>query len=457
VLLLASFASLPLRAFDGLLLQSITNPAPAINDFFGYSVAGLGLDRLIIGSYNHSTGALEDGVAYLFNIDGTHLVTFTNPTPAVADSFGYSVAAVGIDCVLIGALNDGTSSPYSGAAYLFSTNGTLLRTFTKPGPTNYANFGCCLSGVGPDKILIGAQNDCTGATNTGAVYLFGTNGSLLTVFTNPIPAAEAHFGCQVAVMGTDRVLIGASHADLGAKDGGAAYLFSINGSLLTTFTNPIPTAGDNFGEAVAVLGLDKVAIGVPLADRGEVDSGAVYVYRTNGTLLATIINPTSEAHEWFGASVIGIDANTVIIGSPRDNKGVARAGAAYLFSATGNLLTTITNPTPLADDYFGFSMAAVGSEKVLVGAFSDDTGSSGAGAAYLFTIPPLLSITLTFTNTAILDWPLTSVGYRVQQSTDATVTGSWNNITETINKSETRNFIVVPWSAQTKYYRLIRP
>src|SRR5437867_3147251 len=61
---------------------------------------------------------------------GFPLLTFTNPTPAVDDRFGYSVAAVGTDRVLIGAPLDDTGATNAGAAYLFSTNGALLATFT---------------------------------------------------------------------------------------------------------------------------------------------------------------------------------------------------------------------------------------------------------------------------------------------------------------------------------------
>lgn len=41
--------------------------------------------------------------------------TFTNPTPAIYDNFGWSLTAVGHDRVLIG-----TSTPQAGAAYLFA-------------------------------------------------------------------------------------------------------------------------------------------------------------------------------------------------------------------------------------------------------------------------------------------------------------------------------------------------
>lgn len=40
---------------------------------------------------------------------------------------------------------------------------------------------------------------------------------------------------------------------------------------------------------------------------------------------------------------------------------------------------TITNPTPATSDYFGYAVAAVGTDKALVGAYSDNTPSTVAG------------------------------------------------------------------------------
>jgi hypothetical protein len=159
------------------LLTTFTNPTPAIRDAFGFSVAAVGTDRILIGAYRDDTGATNAGAAYLFSINGTLLTTFTNPTPADFDIFGESVAAVGTDRVLIGAYQDDTGATNAGAAYLFSTNGTLLTTFTNPTPENFDDFGESVAAVGPDWILIGASEDDTGATDAGTAYLFTLNGA----------------------------------------------------------------------------------------------------------------------------------------------------------------------------------------------------------------------------------------------------------------------------------------
>jgi photosystem II stability/assembly factor-like uncharacterized protein len=369
---------------------TITNPTPAANDYFGNAVAAVGSDRVLIGAQSDDTGASDAGAAYLFSATGTLLTTFTNPTPAVGDNFGSSVAGVGSDRVLIGAPDDGTGAPDTGAAYLFSTNGTLLTTFTNPTPAVADRFGWSVAGVGSDRVLIGAYHYSTGAAGTGAAYLFSTNGTLLTTFTNPTPAAYDYFGYAVAGVGSDRVLIGAYLDDTGANNAGAAYLFSTNGTLLTTFTNPTPAANDSFGSAATAVGSDRVLIGAYQDDTGATDAGAAYLFSTNGTLLATFTNPTPAAIDYFGSAVAGVGSDRVLIGAWQDATAGSAAGAAYLFSTNGTLLTTFTNPAPSSGDYFGYAVTAVGSDRVLIGAYNVDIGANNAGAAYLFVLDAYL-------------------------------------------------------------------
>ena len=129
MILLLALVLLPGSAFaQGIsvpLLTTFTNPTPVASDFFGESVAAVGSNRVLIGAFADNTGASAAGAAYLFSANGTLLTTFTNPTPAVSDIFGISVAAVGSDRVLIGAYRDDTRATDAGAAYLFRINGTL--------------------------------------------------------------------------------------------------------------------------------------------------------------------------------------------------------------------------------------------------------------------------------------------------------------------------------------------
>ncbi len=366
---------------------TITNPTPAYDDRFGISLAAVGTDRVLVGASGDDTSASNAGAAYLYRTDGTLLTIFTNPAPAAGGGFGYAVAAVGTDRVLIGApdgapYND-TGASGVGAAYLFSANGALLTTFANPTPAKSNLFGSTVAAIGIDRVLIAAPSDFWGASNASAAYLFSTNGALLTAFTNPAPTAGDHFGVSIAAVGTNRVLIGADFADTWAGDSGTAYLFSTNGVLLMTFTNPTPADSDWFGCSVAAVGSDRVLIG---ASGDSTFTGAAYLFSTNGALLTTFVIPTPDLLELFGGYVAAMGNDRVLIGAPGDNAGGLDTGAAYLFRTNGALLASFINPTPADDDRFGASLAAVGSDRVLIGAYYDDTDAGEVGSAYLYSL-----------------------------------------------------------------------
>ena len=321
-----------------------------------------------------ATGALASS----FNLTQT----FANPTPAAGDFFGASALAIDGDRVLIGASFDDTGAADSGAVYLFDTNGTLLQTFLNPTPAANDLFGNSVA-IDGDNILITAFFDDAGGTDSGAAYLFDAiTGDLLHTFLNPNLRADDQFGSQVAIEG-NRILLSARADDTGTVDSGFAYLFDIDGNLLQTFANPTPDAGDFFGSAVGIEG-DNIVIGAFLDDTGATNSGAAYVFDANtGDLLHTLLNPSPEGHDTFG-NVLDISEGKIIIGAGRDNTAGRNTGLAYLFDAeTGDLLHTFANPTPEVDDFFGNKVAIEG-DLVLLSAAGDKMNGMYSGAAYLF-------------------------------------------------------------------------
>ena len=364
-------------------MTTIPNPSPATNDSFGYALAGAGADRVLIGAYQDDTGAGNSGAAYLFNTNGALLLTLTNPTPFSEDRFGASVAVVGGDRLLIGAYSDNTATADAGAAYLFDTNGTLLVTFTHPAAGNLDWFGYSVDAVGVETVVIGVPYDDPGGLNTGAACIFTTNGTWLATINNPSPTADDVFGFAVAGVGAQMVLVASHNDDTGAANAGSAYLFGTNGALVTTFNNPAPVANDYFGYAIAAVGANKVLIGAYGADTGADGAGVAYLFSTNGTRLNTFTNPFPAAGDSFGISVADLGSDKVLIGAYGDDTGEASAGVAYVFKSDGTLLATLTNPAPAVDDFFGYPVAAVGPDLVLIGANGDDSGATNSGTAYL--------------------------------------------------------------------------
>lgn len=359
---------------------------------------------------------------------------------------------------MIGAYNDNTGDDYAGAAYLFNTNGALLTTFTNPAPAYGDNFGFSVAAVGNDRVLIGAVSDNMVYNFSGTAYLFGTNGVLLTTFTNPTPASGEGFGCSVAAVGIDRVLIGASGEETYVYQGGAAYLFNTNGVLLTIFTNPTPAESDTFGWSVAAVEADRVLIGAPWDDTSATDAGVAYLFSTNGALLATFTNPTPAVGDLFGVSVAAVGADRVLIGANEDDTGALDAGAAYLFNTNGALLNTFTNPTPDVFDRFGNSVAVVGAAQVVIGASGDNTGDTYAGAAYLFSeIVPILTIRRTITNTLAVSWSSSLTGWMLQQNTNSVGLANWSNVIGTVQNDGATKTVIVNSSPGNRFYRLFKP
>jgi len=244
--------------------------------------------------------------------------------------------------------------------------------------TGYADAGA-LNGQ-PGTLLLDPKNITIGDTNAPLTELFNPN--------NP---TNNQFGYSVAAVGAD-ILVGDPGDDTKGTDAGAAYLFDGNdGSLSVGFINPdspANAAGDQFGFSVAGVG-SNVLIGAPGDDiGGESNVGSAYFFNLEEDQIQTLSNPTPQAEDQFGFSVAGVGSN-LLIGAPGDDhNGKTDAGAAYLFdSSNGSLLKDFFSFNSDNDGQFGYSVAGV-ENHVLVGAPGErvtiNNETKTAGAAYLF-------------------------------------------------------------------------
>ena len=69
---------------------------------------------------------------------------------------------------------------------------------------------------------------------------------------------------------------------------------------------------------------------------------------------------------------------------------------------------------------------------------------------------PLLNITLTATNTAVVSWPSPSAGWNLQQNTSLNTT-NWMAPSEPVLDNGTTKFITVNLPAGNRFYRLFKP
>ncbi|HMJ89039.1 MAG TPA: hypothetical protein VK530_04450, partial [Candidatus Acidoferrum sp.] len=115
------------------------------------------------------------------------------------------------------------------------------------------------------------------------------------------------------------------------------------------------------------------------------------------------------------------------------------------------LLLKIPNPSTNSD-LFATAMAAVTTDRVLIGARNTDP----AGAAYIFDLRPSLTVSKTETNTVSVSWPSAWTGWTLQRNTNL-ISTNWSAAPEPVSEDETVKSILVSTSASNGFYRLIRP
>lgn len=425
----------------------LRNPAPASADNFGTSV-GISGTRVIVSADLDDTGALSAGTVYAYDIGTatptvpTH--TLDNPSPAATDVFGRSVAISGT-LVLVGVKGDDTGATDAGSAYVFDLAGVTpavpVHTISNPTPAFDDDFGAA-TGISGTRVIIGAPNDHTAATNAGSAYLYDFSSGTPTVPTatlnQPGPSAGDRFGGAVAVSG-NRLVVGAdllnasplpvhvydlssatptvpaqsltnpgsSNNEFGTSvaisgtwvavgayeensSKGVVYVYDVASVTPTTpvfiLSNPTAAAA-RFGWAVSLSGT-RLAVGAP---NETIGTGRAYVYDLAGTTpttpVATLNNP-APTYNSFGSS-ISISGTRVVMGAPADATGASGAGSAYVFDIASvtptTPIATLNNPSPAPNDSFGESVSISGT-RVAVGAGSDDLGAINAGSVHVYDV-----------------------------------------------------------------------
>ena len=153
-------------------------------------------------------------------------------------------------------------------------------------------------------------------------------------------------------------------------------------------------AYDSFGYSVSLSPDGNTAlIGAHYEDAGATNTGAAYVFtRSNGTWSQQqkIQASDAQASDYFGYSVsLSSDGNTALVGAYGEDTGGPQTGAAYVFTRSNGTWTQqqkIQASDAEFDDRFGHSVSlSSDGNTALIGAHYEDTGASGAGAAYIFT------------------------------------------------------------------------
>jgi len=301
-------------------LQFSIGPSPAeVHAFFGRSVTAIGTNRFVATKLFTSL--------VVGNITVTNLGLST-----VASEPSLPLAAAGNGGFIAGSPGNDTNFVDSGAAFLYASNAVVLVTITNPSPALNDHFGFAVAGVGTDRLVIGAPQDDVGGTDAGIAYLYDLSGSLVRVVTNPAPSSSDRFGCAIAVVGVSNFLIGAD-GESGGR--GRAYLYNLAGDLVLTVTNPVNLTGARFGSGLTSLGTDRFVVGAYSNAVSGLIAGSAFVFDLQGVLIARLDNPEPESGEEFGLKMAGSPSGRLVIGVQLDDAFGENSGTAWLYESQG--------------------------------------------------------------------------------------------------------------------------
>jgi adhesin/invasin len=289
---------------SGNMLHEFDDPNSQTSDFFGNSVALSGTDVLIADS-----GA---GVVYRYAASGPYQSLQTYTPPSGYGGFA-QVAVSGNYVVLGGSFISQGLMVVGGTVFVVDTaTGTSLPI---QAPDMNPLFGSAVA-VSGNKILIADP----GFNGIGAAYVYTTSGQLVTSFTDPLAVNDGTFGDSVAISGNE-ALVGAPTY----LNDHQVYLFNLANNSRTTFTDPYNDSR-LFGQSVAFAG-GEVLVGAP----EDNDQGAAYLFDKSGNLLQTFLDPNATVNDSFGYAVaasINQLQTHIVVGAPGV---FCSSGAAYLY------------------------------------------------------------------------------------------------------------------------------
>ena len=335
---------------------------------------------ILVGSGKRLT--TDDGIPYMWQ-SGDVATTpnevgiITASDGAANDNFGRSVA-VGSGRIVVGAwYDDVNSNTDQGSSYIYDLDGTNEIKITASDGAASDNFGHSVA-VGSGRIVIGAYNDDDNGLTSGSAYIYNLDGTGEVKITASDGAAGDYFGWSVAV-GSGRIVVGAW-----GDGSGSAYIYDLDGNNEVKITASDGAAGDNFGYSVAV-GSGKIVVGATGDDDNGTGSGSAYIYDLDGTNEVKITVSDGATFDSFGSSV-AVGSGRIVVGAYGDDVNSNNdQGTAYIFDLDGNQLSKITASDGAASDRFGWSVA-VGSGRIVIAAHFDDDNGVSSGSAYIYDL-----------------------------------------------------------------------
>ena len=261
-----------------------------------------------------------------------------------------------------------------------------------------------VDGDGVGDLAVGSTLADGVVPDTGSVrMLSGADSSLL--WREFGDTTDDQFGYEIGVTGdldldgVRELIVGAPFSDVGAINGGAAYVLSgATGARLFALYGESPN--ENFGFAVGGLddlngdGIPDFAVGGPTAQPSPGDhyGRVLLVSGASGDPFDELVG--SESFGGYGTAVARTDdvdgdgIDDLIVGASKEDKGGLDSGAAHVYSGADRAaLFTIAVATTNAA--YGRSLARSrdvdgdGIDDLIIGAMYDPSSGTDSGSAYV--------------------------------------------------------------------------
>ena len=316
---------------DGKQFRKIQASDAAANDYFGSAVA-ISDTRIVVGAYGEDTTGSDAGSAYIFDIYGNQLAKIQASDAAAGDNFGgsffgSSAVAASNTRIVVGSWSEDATASDAGSAYIFDINGTQLAKIQASDAAASDRFGFSVA-ASNTRIVVGAPWEDTTGTDAGSAYIFDINGTQLAKIQSSDIQLNDRFGTTVAVSDT-RIVVGAPNEDTSASNAGSAYIFDINGTQLAKIQASDPAANNQFGYSVSVSD-NRIVVGAPTDGTGT-GTGAAYIFDINGNFITKALQNDAQATDKFGYKV-AVSNKCIVVSAVWEDAGGATAGSAYIFS-----------------------------------------------------------------------------------------------------------------------------
>jgi len=337
----------------------------------------------IAGAHQDDDNGTHSGSAYLFDVTtGQELHKLLPDDGWMFDQFGFSVAIDG-NVALAGAYTDDDEGESTGAVYVFDVTTGDQDFKLVPDDGQAGDFFGFASAVSGNIAVIGAPGDDDLGSGAGSAYLFDvtTGLELFKLNANDGTAGDV-FGNSVAIDG-NLVIVGAPGK---SSSQGAAYLFDATTGLQAdklTASSPQPNAF--FGRAVGVSG-NRAVVGAPFATFIISSRGLAYIFDTNtGNQLFQLMASDASSFDRFGGSA-AISGGKAIVGASDSEPFGFLSGSAYVYDvATGQQESKLTSTDATAGELFGHSLALSG-ERAVIGSVAGFGGVINSGTAHAFEL-----------------------------------------------------------------------